>query len=144
MSCRRPGFRLAAGLLALALAGCSRPARPPHAAEKAASAGAPAPALAYEARMGQEVYRHYCQTCHGEAGAGDGFNAYNLDPHPRDLADPKLQRAKSDADLADAIRRGGAGVGLSALMLPWGHTLSERQIADVVVYLRSLRRPAAG
>ena len=145
MSCRRAGLPLAASLLALALAGCSRPARPTHAAAKAAGgAGGPAPALAYEARMGQEVYRHYCQTCHGEAGAGDGFNAFNLDPHPRDLADPKLQRAKSDADLAEAIRRGGAGVGLSALMPPWGHTLSERQIADVVAYLRTLRRPAAG
>jgi len=100
------------------------------------------PALTYEGRQGQAVYQHYCQTCHGEAGAGDGFNAYNLDPHPRDLSDPAFQKAKSDADLADAIRRGGSGVGLSALMPPWGHTLSERQIADVVVFLRSLRRTA--
>ncbi|HET7177505.1 MAG TPA: hypothetical protein VFI63_02340, partial [Solirubrobacterales bacterium] len=58
--------------------------------------------------------------------------------------DPAFQKAKSDADLADAVRRGGAGVGLSALMPPWGHTLSERQIADVVAYLRTLKRPPAG
>jgi mono/diheme cytochrome c family protein len=101
---------------------------------------AAAPRLSYETRQGQAVYRHYCQACHGEAGAGDGFNAYNLDPHPRDLSDPAFQKAKSDADLADAIRRGGAGVGLSALMPPWGHTLSERQVADLVAFLRSLRR----
>jgi mono/diheme cytochrome c family protein len=90
--------------------------------------------------MGQVTYRHYCQTCHGETGAGDGFNAFNLDPHPRDLSDPAFQRAKKDADLADAIRRGGAGVGLSALMPPWGHTLSDRQIDDVVAYLRTFKR----
>jgi len=142
---RSPAVRglVAAGLLTLAMASCSRPERPLRAAAKAAGATAPATVLAYEPRMGREIYRHDCQTCHGEGGAGDGFNAFNLDPRPRDLADPKLQRAKSDADLADAIRRGGAGVGLSALMPPWGHTLSERQIADVVAYLRTLRRPAA-
>jgi mono/diheme cytochrome c family protein len=104
---------------------------------------APVEALSYEARLGKGVYRHYCQTCHGESGAGDGFNAFNLDPRPRDLSDPAFQSAKSDADLADAIRRGGAGVGLSALMPPWGHTLSAQQIADVILYVRSLRKPPA-
>jgi len=132
-----PAKTTAALVLLLALLpGCARKAPP---AKHAAKPPAPA-VLAYEARQGQAVYRHYCQTCHGEAGAGDGFNAYNLDPHPRDLSDPAFQKAKSDADLADAIRRGGAGVGLSALMPPWGHTLSERQVADVVAFLRSLKR----
>ena len=66
----------------------------------------------YELRLGKDIFRHYCQTCHGETGAGDGFNAYNLDPRPRDLSDPAFQKSKSDADLADTIRRGGTGVGL--------------------------------
>jgi mono/diheme cytochrome c family protein len=94
-------------------------------------------------RLGRETFVHYCQTCHGETGAGDGFNAFNLDPRPRDLSDPAFQKSKSDADLADAVRRGGAGVGLSPLMPPWGHTLSSRQIDAVTLYLRSLSRPAA-
>jgi high-affinity iron transporter len=92
-------------------------------------------------RLGKGVYQHYCQTCHGETGAGDGFNAFNLDPRPRDLSDPALQERKTDADLTDTIHRGGAGVGLSSLMPPWGHTLTSRQIDEVVLYLRSLRRP---
>lgn len=91
--------------------------------------------------MGRTIYVHYCQVCHGDAGAGDGFNAYNLDPHPRDLSDPEFQKKKTDADLRDAIRRGGAGVGLSPLMPPWGHTLSDRQMDYTVLYLRTLRRP---
>ncbi len=78
--------------------------------------------------------------CHGLTGAGDGFNAFNLDPRPRDLADPALQKSKSNVDLADAIRRGGAGVGLTSLMPPWGHTIDERHINAVVLYIRSLRR----
>jgi mono/diheme cytochrome c family protein len=88
--------------------------------------------------MGKVTFTYYCQTCHGETGAGDGFNAFNLDPRPRDLSDPEFQKKKSDADLADAIRRGGAGVGLSALMPPWGRTLSPRQIDELVLYLRTL------
>ncbi|HYS78979.1 MAG TPA: cytochrome c, partial [Candidatus Dormibacteraeota bacterium] len=106
----------------------------------AVASPAPAAPIPYEARVGREVYRHYCQTCHGDTGAGDGFNAFNLDPRPRDFSDPALL-TKTDADIRDAIRRGGAGVGLSALMPPWGRTLSERQIDDVMLYLHTLRRP---
>jgi mono/diheme cytochrome c family protein len=127
---------------------CAR--RPAPAAAKAPAAPAstasapevPAPTppapLPYETRLGKVTFTHYCQTCHGETGAGDGFNAFNLDPHPRDLSDAEFQKKKSDAELADAIQRGGAGVGLSALMPPWGHTLSARQIGEVVLYLRTL------
>ncbi len=112
-----------------------------------AAAAVPTPTpLTYEARQGKVTFTYYCQTCHGETGAGDGFNAFNLDPHPRDLSDPAFQKKKSDADLADAIRRGGSGVGLSALMPPWGHTLSDRQVGDLVLYIRTLparRKPAS-
>jgi mono/diheme cytochrome c family protein len=125
----RAGF-----LLLLATAACSKrtPAPKPVAAK--------APADSYELRLGKGIYGHYCQTCHGETGAGDGFNAFNLDPRPRDLSDPAFQKKKSDAELADTIRRGGAGVGLSALMPPWGHTLSARQIDEVILSVRALRK----
>jgi mono/diheme cytochrome c family protein len=114
--------------LLLALTSCAR--KP---AGKAA-AGTTTPGPSYELRLGRLTYQHYCQTCHGETGAGDGFNAYNLDPRPRDMSDPAFQTKKTDADLADAIRRGGAGVGLSALML------SPAQVDQVVLYIRSLRK----
>ncbi|MFI5180779.1 MAG: c-type cytochrome [Thermoanaerobaculia bacterium] len=126
-----PGSRALLVVL-FAATGCARrPAAP------AASAAPAEPS--YEARLGRQVYHHYCQTCHGETGGGDGFNAFNLDPRPRDLSDPVFQK-KSDADLADAIRRGGSGVGLSPLMPPWGHTLSAREVDQVVLYLRLLKK----
>jgi mono/diheme cytochrome c family protein len=109
------------------------------AAGAAPAAPAPPP-LSYEQRLGRDVYQRYCQVCHGERGGGDGFNAFNLDPHPRDFSDPVFQNKKSDADLADAVRRGGAGVGLTSLMPPWGRTLSGRQVDSVVLYLRTLRK----
>ena len=112
-------------------------------ARRQAAPAAPAAAAepSYEMRLGRGVFRHYCQTCHGETGAGDGFNAFNLDPRPRDLSDPAFQKTKSDADLSDAVRRGGSGVGLSPLMPPWGRTLSAREIDQVVLYVRSLKKP---
>lgn len=127
--------RWTAALLTFAVTACSRAPAPKPAVWAA-------PGDSYELRLGRGAYQRYCQTCHGVAGAGDGFNAFNLDPRPRDLSDPALQK-KSDAELADAIRRGGAGVGLSPLMPPWGRTLSAAQIDDVVLYLRTFRRPAA-
>ena len=97
----------------------------------------------YELRLGKETFRLYCQTCHGETGAGDGFNAFNLDPRPRDISDPAFQKKKSDTDLTAVIRRGGAGAGLSSLMPPWGRTLSDAQIHEVILYLRTLKKPPA-
>ena len=125
-------------MVALTSAGCGRSPIASGRTPSPRPSGAP-----YELRLGRGTYVHYCQTCHGESGAGDGFNAFNLDPRPRDLSDPGFQKTKSDADLGDAIRRGGAGVGLSPLMPPWGHTLSSRQIDAVVLYLRSLSKAAA-
>jgi mono/diheme cytochrome c family protein len=107
-------------------------------------AAASLPNGSYELRLGKNLFHHYCQACHGETGAGDGFNAYNLDPRPRDLSEPAFQKRKSDAELADAVRRGGAGVGLSPLMPPWAHTLSSRQIDEVILYLRALRKRTGG
>ena len=126
-----PALLLSFSLLALS---CGRAARVP-----AAGNAQPRPSR-YELQLGKEVFQRYCAGCHGESGAGDGFNSFNLDPHPRDLGDPVFQKTKSNADLADAIRRGGTGVGLTSLMPPWGHTIDDRHLRAVVLYVRSLRR----
>jgi mono/diheme cytochrome c family protein len=127
--------RILTALLVVVLTACSR-----KAPAKAVAAKHPAPMPSYELRLGRATWEHYCQTCHGETGAGDGFNAFNLDPHPRDLSDPAFQKKKTNADLADAIQRGGAGVGLSSLMPPWGRTLSRAEIDQTILYIRSLQR----
>jgi mono/diheme cytochrome c family protein len=115
------------------LASCQRAQRSPRAV-------APSRGSLYELQIGKQVYQTYCVGCHGDAGQGDGFNSFNLDPHPRDLSNPAFQKSKSNADLADAIRRGGAGVGLSSLMPPWGRTLDARHVDAVVLYVRSVKR----
>jgi len=136
MNARRIAF--AAMILVVLPSACVRRSRPAN-SSSASAAASPAP-VSYDLRLGRGVFQHYCLICHGESGTGDGFNAFNLDPKPRDLSDPAFQKKTSDADLADAIRRGGGGVGLSPLMPPWGKTLSPRQVDGVVLYIRSLRQ----
>ena len=94
--------------------------------------------LAYEERKGQRLFLHYCAVCHGAEGAGDGFNAWNLNPKPRDLSEAQFQRAVSDEWLAEVIAQGGRGVNRSPLMPAWGHTLAEAQIRELVSFTRTL------
>ena len=98
--------------------------------------------LGYNAREGKALFEHYCATCHGAEGTGDGFNAYSLDPKPRDLTDPGFHGARTDADIAAVIRSGGGAAGLSPGMPPWGRTLNDRQIYNLIAYVRRLPEAA--
>ena len=97
--------------------------------------------LNYEQSNGQKLFAHYCAVCHGTSGEGDGFNAFNLNPKPRDLSDRASLQHFSDQQLFLVISQGGAERGKSNLMPPWGHTLNERQIRYVVAYIRTLGEP---
>ncbi len=88
--------------------------------------------------LGADVFRRYCVTCHGTEGKGDGFNAFNLQPRPRDLTRPEFQKAKKDRDLIDAVEKGGSAIGQSPAMPPFGRTLSPREVRAVVRYIRGL------
>ncbi len=97
----------------------------------------------YEVRLGNVLFQHYCAVCHGALGAGDGFNAYNLSPHPRDLTDPEFQNSLDDRRLADIIRYGGTLRGGSRNMPAWGETLNDHQIRKIVLCIRQMVRKAS-
>lgn len=44
--------------------------------------------------QGGEIFMHYCVHCHGASGVGDGFNAGNVDPAPRDLTDSDTEEGE--------------------------------------------------
>ena len=46
---------------------------------------AAAQGISLQAQFGAATYEYYCQTCHGEAGKGDGPAAASLSTHPADL-----------------------------------------------------------
>ena len=112
-----------------------------------APAAAPAPrragstdtaSAAPDAARGKLQFENYCVSCHGPRGEGDGPVAASLDPKPARLGDRAYMSAKTDDYLFKVIKNGGASVGRSPLMAPWGGTLSDAQIRDVVAYIRSL------
>lgn len=92
----------------------------------------PAPAT------GAALYARYCAACHGERGRGDGPNARHLRVRPAVHSDAALMSTKTDARLFDAIAVGGYPMGRSAMMPPFGRTLSRAEMWELVRHLRLL------
>lgn len=93
--------------------------------------------LSYEERQGSVLYSKYCAVCHGKEGKGDGFNAFNLDPRPRDFSDSSYMAALSDDQILQTIRGGGRSVNKSPLMPSYGWTIDAGQIRYIAAYLRT-------
>ncbi len=87
----------------------------------------------------EKLYQWYCAQCHGKGGKGDGINSTKeLPVQPKNHTDAKEMKKLSDKDLLDSIKKGGAGVSKSELMPPWGGTLTDQEINDLVKHLRKL------
>ena len=119
------------------------PAPAPNAAAPAASpaAGVPASLGSGDPAKGAPQYAALCASCHGPKGCGDGPLSATLNPKPAKHCDGNLMNPLTDAFLFKTIKEGGASVGKSPLMAPWGGTLSDAQIVDVVAYVRTLASP---
>ena len=93
--------------------------------------------MTYEQRQGKYFYDKYCSICHGTEGKGDGFNAFNLDPKPRDFTDKKYLDALTDAQIFETVTGGGRAVNKSAVMPSWGGRLNKDEIKYLVAYIRT-------
>jgi mono/diheme cytochrome c family protein len=94
--------------------------------------------LTYEERQGKVLFTKYCSVCHGTEGKGDGFNAFNLDPRPRDLSDKEYMSAFSEERLYQTIDLGGRGMNKSPSMPSWGGRLNRADIRYVIAYVQSM------
>ena len=101
----------------------------------------PVSPMTYEETQGKLVYTKYCAVCHGQEGQGDGFNAYNLDPKPRDFSDSAYMKSLSNDQIVQTITGGGRSVNKSVLMPPYGQTLNKQQIRFVAEYVRTFSVP---
>ncbi len=87
---------------------------------------------------GRRLYAHYCVMCHGETGTGDGWNAVNLETKPANHTDDRRLSKTEDRLLHGVVARGGMNTGRSFLMPPWGGTFTDRELWDLVAYIRTL------
>lgn len=93
-----------------------------------------------DAKAGKTKYNLYCLGCHGTGGRGDGPVASSLNPKPQDLSKAGYMSLLSDQYLFNVIKGGGSGVNKSPLMPAWGHALKDKEIWNLVTYIRSLAR----
>lgn len=83
--------------------------------------------------QGERIYRQHCVMCHGSAGKGDGVAGAKLDPKPSDLTSAKTQTQDDDA-LLEILKFGRPGTAMPG----WMSQLDEREMRDVLAYIRSL------
>lgn len=86
----------------------------------------------------KKTFEYYCSPCHGFKGKGDGtFFTIDLKPKPRNLADLEYMSKRTDDQLTKSITEGSKAVDKSNLCPPWGKTLTEKRIKELVAYIRS-------
>jgi len=98
-------------------------------------------AMAQNLEEGKKIYVTYCTSCHGERGRGDGMAAQSLPVRPADHTNGAVMNQFSDRFLVDLISKGGSAVGKSSFMPAWGSSFNEKQIRDIVAYLRTIADP---
>jgi len=90
---------------------------------------------------GESVYTANCSSCHGARGQGDGPLSAGLQPQPAKHADGVYMNALSNDHIYKVIAEGGAAVGKSSMMAPWGTSLSDDEINSLIVFIRTLADP---
>ena len=84
-------------------------------------------------KEGKAVFVANCAVCHGREGKGDGPGAAGLNPKPANYS----QRESTEARQLRIVSNGGKAEGLSPGMPSWGDTLSQKEVRDVVAYVRT-------
>jgi len=82
---------------------------------------------------GEGLYTQRCVACHGATGADDGPSASLLSKLPPELGSFRWQAERSDSAIAQAIR-----AGMSGTAMPASRDLTDRELATMVAYVRSL------
>jgi mono/diheme cytochrome c family protein len=99
------------------------------------------PAWGQDQAEGRKLYLTYCSSCHGDKGKGDGPAVSSLPVKPADHTSGAVMNQLPDKFLTEIISKGGSAVGKSALMPAWGSQIKDKQLRDVVAYIRSIADP---
>ena len=90
---------------------------------------------------GKKLYTNFCSACHGDTGKGDGPSGSALPARPADHTNGAVMNQLNDKFLVDMITKGGSAVGKSSFMPAWGSSFNDKQIRDMVAYIRGLAVP---
>lgn len=98
--------------------------------------------LDYQQAQGKQVFYEQCVWCHADATPAGPSNRSNLTPVPPLLNDGAALNSESNERMQQIITLGGAAVGKSAMMPPYGRTLSAEDIRAVISFARAIAQPA--
>jgi mono/diheme cytochrome c family protein len=89
----------------------------------------------------KQMYSFYCAQCHAADGKGKGINVTpDIATTPRDFTNKVDMAKRTDEDIKAVIKGGGPSISKSALMPPWGKTLSEADIDQLAAYVRKFSK----
>jgi mono/diheme cytochrome c family protein len=97
--------------------------------------------LNYQQAQGKRVFYNTCVWCHADSTPAGPSNRSNLNPTPPLFNDGATINALSDEFMQNTITLGGSAMGKSALMPPWGRTLSQEEIRAVIAFARAIAQP---
>jgi mono/diheme cytochrome c family protein len=97
--------------------------------------------LNYEQAQGKRIFYEQCVWCHADSTPAGPSNRSNVSPDPPLMNDGAILNAESDASLHKIIAFGGPAAGKSAMMPPYGLSLRDEEIDDLVAYIRVIATP---
>jgi mono/diheme cytochrome c family protein len=97
--------------------------------------------LGYQEAQGKRIFYQYCVWCHADATPAGPSNRSNLTPVPPLLNDGDKLNGESDEFMRNIITLGGSALGKSAMMPPYGKTLSAGEIQAVIAFTRAIAQP---
>lgn len=98
--------------------------------------------LGYQEAQGKRVFYLYCVWCHADASPAGPSNRSNVTPTPPLMNDGDKLNGESDEFMQNIITLGGSALGKSAMMPPYGKTLSAEEIKAVIAFARAIAQPA--
>jgi mono/diheme cytochrome c family protein len=106
----------------------------------ATAIAAASPSLAGDARAGAQIFQRKCSRCHGASAKGDGPDLARLQAavSPDDWNDKETNQEMPDGFIVSMITKGGQANGKSRIMPSFEGKLDQRQVADLVAFIRSL------
>jgi len=99
-------------------------------------------ALGYQQQVGSRLDDKYCARCHNPESSAEQVSNYdNLEVKPHPFTEGETLNKMSDAELTAIISHGGPALNKSALMPPYGYTLSKTEIEALIAYIRLISDP---
>lgn len=97
--------------------------------------------LDYSQTQGKLIFYQQCVWCHSDTTPAGPSNRSNVTPTPPLMNDGAVLNGEQDQSLRKIIALGGSAVGKSAMMPPYGKSLTPGEIDDLIAYMRAIAVP---